>query len=175
MEGLLAIPASVQFMNYTIIAQLLLLLVVANGAPIITQNIFGDRFTQPLDCGIIFFDGRPLLGPTKTIRGIIFAVFTTALIAPLLGIFFVTGALFGLCTMLGDLVSSFIKRRLNINSSDSALGLDQGLEALLPVLIFRSQFALQAIDIFAIVGAFFLLEIVLSPLLYRLHIRNRPL
>jgi CDP-2,3-bis-(O-geranylgeranyl)-sn-glycerol synthase len=77
--------------------------------------------------------------------------------------------------MGGDLLASFIKRRLGITSSASALGLDQSLEALVPALVCRTPFAFQATDILIIVLAFFVLEIMLSRLLYRLHIRNRPL
>jgi CDP-2,3-bis-(O-geranylgeranyl)-sn-glycerol synthase len=77
--------------------------------------------------------------------------------------------------MGGDLISSYIKRRLGIKSSESALGLDQSLEALAPALVFRTSFAFEVADIVTVVLAFFVLEIGLSRILYRLHIRNRPL
>src|SRR5258705_6237913 len=43
------------------ILQLLVLMILANGTPIVAKKIFGPRFSFPLDAGTIFFDGRPLL------------------------------------------------------------------------------------------------------------------
>lgn len=157
-----------------IIGRCLFLLIVANSAPILARDLLGERGNWPIDRGIVYRDGRPLLGPTKTLRGILAAVCATGLAALPVDIDVITGALFGLCSMLGDLASSFIKRRLGLESSASVLGLDQGLEALCPLLVFRVRFDLQVADIVVISAAFFVLDLVLSPLLYRLHIRNRP-
>ena len=49
--------------------ELLLLLGVANSAPIAARRLLGDRWAAPLDFGLNFVDGRPLLGRGKTIRG----------------------------------------------------------------------------------------------------------
>jgi CDP-2,3-bis-(O-geranylgeranyl)-sn-glycerol synthase len=162
-------------MDITGILQALFLLLVANGMPILARNLLGAHLSHPVDCGINGPDGRSLLGPTKTIRGVLAALGGTACAAPLVGVSWETGTLFGLWTMLGDLGSSFLKRRLGVSSSESVLGLDQGVEALCPLLALGRQFAFQVADIFVIVAAFFVMEIVLSPLLYRLHIRDRPL
>ena len=85
------------------------------------------------------------------------------------------GVLLGLCAMGGDLLSSCIKRRLGIKSSARALGLDQSLEALVPVLVLQTSFAFQTVDIVIVVLAFFVLEIGLSRVLYCLHIRDQPM
>ncbi|MDH3598795.1 MAG: CDP-archaeol synthase [Candidatus Tectomicrobia bacterium] len=162
-------------MPYAVMGQILGLLLVANGAPIIARDLLGDRGHWPLDFGCVFFDGRPLLGPSKTIRGLVAAVGATGCAAPLLGYDFATGAYVGLLTMIGDLLSSFLKRRLGIASSDSALGLDQGLEALVPLLVLQEQWALRPSDMVAITAMFFVLDVALSRLLYKLHIRKRPL
>jgi CDP-2,3-bis-(O-geranylgeranyl)-sn-glycerol synthase len=77
--------------------------------------------------------------------------------------------------MGGDLLSSCLKRRLGITSGESALGLDQSLEALVPALVLRTSFAFQTVDIVIVVLAFFVLEIGLSRVLYHLHIRDRPM
>jgi CDP-2,3-bis-(O-geranylgeranyl)-sn-glycerol synthase len=76
--------------------------------------------------------------------------------------------------MLGDLTTSFIKRRLGLPPSSQALGLDQGLESLFPLLAVRSRLGLTAWDILAVVLAFFGLELLLSRLLFRAHLRDRP-
>ena len=161
--------------QYTIVGQLLVFLLVANGAPIIARNLLGSRGNWPVDCGRIFVDGRPLLGPSKTIRGLLAAVCASAIAALFFGVPAVIGALFGLYTMAGDLVASFLKRRLGLPSSRSALGLDQGLEALCPVLVLRQHWSLSLADIIAVVVVFFVLEIVVSRVLFKLHIRQQAL
>jgi len=157
------------------VGQFLFLLLVANGAPIIAQDIFQERLNYPLDGGRTFTDGRPLFGPTKTVRGLLAAGVATGCAARLVRRHGRTGVCIGLCAMGGDLVSSFIKRRCGVQSSDSALGLDQGLEALVPTVVFRGVFAFHAVDIAGIVLSFFGLAIGLSRVLYRLHLRTRPL
>jgi CDP-2,3-bis-(O-geranylgeranyl)-sn-glycerol synthase len=148
---------------------------VANGAPIIARDLLGKRGDWPLDLGWLFCDGRPLFGPSKTIRGVVAAVGATGCAALLFGDDFATGAYVGLLAMIGDLLSSFLKRRLGIASSDSALGLDQGLEALVPVLVMQRPWALSLSDMLAIIAIFFAVDVALSRLMYKLHIRDSPL
>jgi hypothetical protein len=52
-------------MHFFHILQLLALLTLANGTPIVAKKIFGPRFSFPVDAGTIFLDGRPLLGHRK--------------------------------------------------------------------------------------------------------------
>jgi CDP-2,3-bis-(O-geranylgeranyl)-sn-glycerol synthase len=161
-------------MQILIVLKLLILVTVANGAPVIAKRVLGDRLAWPLDGEARFVDGKPLFGTSKTIRGIVLAVLATSVAAPLLGLTLATGALIGLGAMGGDLLSSFIKRRLGLKPSSRATGLDQIPESLIPVLLCRQELALSAIDIAAVVILFFVGEIVLSRLLFQLRIRDRP-
>ncbi|MEK7207477.1 MAG: CDP-archaeol synthase [Pseudomonadota bacterium] len=154
--------------------KVLLLLGIANSAPLFGKKIFGASFRYPIDGGVKFLDGRPLLGPSKTIRGLALSIAVTALAAPLLGFDWVTGALLSAVSMLGDLVSSFVKRRLGLPSSSMALGLDQIPESLFPLLALKARLGLTAWDIAGVVLAFMVLELLLSRLLYGLHLRDRP-
>ena len=154
--------------------KLLFLLLVANGTPVIVSYLFGRRMDYPLDACIEAFDGQPLLGPSKTVRGLLSAVAVTALAAPVLGLTWQSGALFGLLAMCGDLVSSFVKRRLGMPSSSRALGLDQIPEALIPLWVFREDFGLSWAGVACLVAAFFVLELVLSRILFKLHVRKQP-
>jgi CDP-2,3-bis-(O-geranylgeranyl)-sn-glycerol synthase len=52
--------------------------------------------------------------------------------------------------------------------------LDVFPEAVLPVLTLQSVLGLDKWDIFLTTLIFFVFEASVSPLLYRLHIRNRP-
>ena len=61
----------------------------------------------PLDAGILLFDGRPVFGPSKTIRGVIASVVVTAIGGLFLGPNPEFGALVAGVAMAGDLLSSF--------------------------------------------------------------------
>ena len=156
------------------ILQLLVLITLANGAPIIAKKIFGPRFSFPLDAGTIFFDGRPLFGPSKTIRGILVSVLVTTASAPLIGLDLTIGAIVAGAAMAGDLFSSFVKRRLNYPPSSQALGFDQVPESLFPMLACRDALSLTIADIALGVGIFFIGALILSRFLFRAHLRDEP-
>lgn len=160
--------------NWMLSLQLLALLGVANGMPIMATELLQDRFRLPLDCGLILPDSEPLFGASKTFRGIILSVLCTSGAAVLLHMDWSTGAIIGATSMLGDLFSSFIKRRLHLPPHAQAFGLDQIPEALLPLLVVKAQFNLTILHIAGLMLAFVVLEVVLSWILFRLKIRDRP-
>lgn len=154
--------------------EILLLIIVANSTPVLIRKLFGKRFNTPLDGNLRWTDGYPLLGKSKTVRGLLGAVIATAAVAYSLGLGFVFGAIFGALAMLGDLLSSFLKRRQGLEASSRSLGLDQIPEALLPAVFAVLYFDLPWLDLVIVVAAFFVFVVVLSPLLFRLGIRRRP-
>lgn len=101
----------------------------ANATPVIAGGGF------PLDFGKMFVDGKPILGKNKTIRGFftglamgtavgfIESLFFSGSIffnyPPTIGFFLSLGALFG------DLIVSFVKRRLGFASGDLLPFFDQ--------------------------------------------------
>src|SRR5712664_3439518 len=107
------------------ILEMLLLLMLANGAPVIAKKLLENRFSYPMDARARFVDGNRLFGPSKTIRGIVLAVVATAAGATLMGLDGMLGALVGGTAMLGDLFSSFIKRRLGMAASSKSPSLAQ--------------------------------------------------
>ena len=161
-------------MHWVEIAQLLALITVANGAPIIAQDLFGKIGSQPLDMGWAWLDKRQLFGPAKTLRGVMFGVLCPCALASLLGMSWTVGLTAGLAAMAGDLLSSFVKRRLGLAASDRATGLDQIPESLLPTIACASSLQLSWLDVVATTTIFFGGEIILSKILYRLHFRTRP-
>ena len=160
--------------HFTSILQSLLLIVSANSAPVMAKLTFGRHFATPLDGGCLLPDGNPLFGASKTVRGIVCAVLATTLIGMMLGSGWRTGVWFGLLAMTGDLLSSFIKRRLKLPPSSRATGIDQIPEALLPLLGCRAGLGLSLVDVMLCVALFMVGEIYGSRLLYRLHLRDRP-
>ena len=153
---------------------LLLLIIVANGAPIVMWVLLGNRLKTAIDFGYVFVDGHPLFGKSKTWRGVVGAVLFTGVGAVILGYSLTTGVLVALYTMAGDLVSSFTKRRLGMAPSSMAPLIDQVPETLLPAVMLRQTFNLEMHSILILVGAFIIVELALSVVLYRLGIRNRP-
>lgn len=161
-------------MHPLLLAQLLILLTLANGAPVIAKKILGGRFAWPLDGGAKFFDGRRVFGISKTIRGVVLAIVAATLGAPIIGLPWKIGATVGIFAMIGDLCSSFVKRRMNRPPHSRAVGIDQIPESLFPLLACADTLSLTAADIALGVAAFFIGEIVLSRLLYKVHLRDRP-
>jgi CDP-diglyceride synthetase len=161
-------------MQPVLILQLLVLLMLANGTPLMAKRILGDRYSYPLDGNLSFVDGRPLFGRSKTIRGVVLAILVTTAGALLLGLGWRTGLVVGSSAMAGDLVSSFVKRRLNLPASSRASGLDQIPESLFPLLACSILLPLTAADIGVCVVVFFIGEVLLSRLLYAWRLRDRP-
>ncbi len=140
----------------------LLLIVIANAAPVLAAKLFRQRFTRALDLGCRLVDGQPILGPSKTWRGLLSSILLTSLAAWLLGYPALSGCWIALLSMLGDSCSSFIKRRLHRPSSSQFIGLDQIPESLLPAVVMAGQFGLDFGDVFWLVLIFSLVELSLA-------------
>lgn len=161
-------------MQSVLILKLVVLLLVANGAPVLASWALGKRFAFPLDCGFKLADGRPVFGASKTLRGVVLGSVVTAACAPWLRLDWETGALVGVGAMAGDLFSSFIKRRRGLPSSGKATGLDQIPEALFPLVACAFTLNLTVMDIIAGVLLFFLADVVLSVVFFKYGLRDRP-
>ena len=115
-----------------------------------------------------------LFGTSKTVRGILASLLVTSACAPLVGLEWTVGLIVAAASMTGDLFSSFVKRRLGLRSGGLAIGLDQIPESLFPLLAVGDALALTVWDVAAGVAVFLIGDILLSPLLQRLGIRDRP-
>jgi CDP-2,3-bis-(O-geranylgeranyl)-sn-glycerol synthase len=153
---------------------ILAVIVAANSAPILASRLFRHRWAAPLDRGRVLADGQPLFGPSKTWRGLAAALATSTAAAVVLGLGWPLGLLAGACAMLGDLYSSFVKRRLRLASSTRALGLDQIPESLFPLLACAPLLELDWIGVAVLTLAFTVLELLLSRLAFRLGLRRHP-
>jgi len=151
-------------MNVFLVAELTTLLVIANGVPVLVNLVAGCRWDRPLDGHLVLPDGQPLLGDSKTIRGFVAAIAVTAVLAPLFGMSLLAGASFGGLAMLGDLASSFVKRRLGFTSGHSAPLLDQLPETLLPLTVMRPVLGPTGMEMFVAVCLFVVIDLLLSSL-----------
>jgi len=90
-DGCLAVHKKSKWQYYSRVMrpvelQLLLLILAANGAPVLGAAVFGQRGNRPVDGGRVIWDGRPLFGRSKTWRGIALALIAVAVMAGLLGL-----------------------------------------------------------------------------------------
>ncbi|MGB8709816.1 MAG: CDP-archaeol synthase [Methyloceanibacter sp.] len=157
-----------------LIAKLLVLLTVANGTPVIAAKIFGNNSALPLDGNVTLSDGRPLFGSSKTLRGVLLSILLTTACAPLIGLDWKVGSVVALTAMIGDLFSSFVKRRLGMDNSSQFTGLDQIPESLLPLLVCMFLLPLTALDVVIATVIFFVGALIVSRILFKLNIRERP-
>jgi CDP-archaeol synthase len=157
-----------------LLAKLLFVVVITNGAPIIAENVLHAKWNTPVDFGLRLWDRQPLFGHSKTIRGIVAAVLAAIATTKLVGLSALVGISIGVGAMAGDLLSSFLKRRIGVPPSGMALGLDQIPEVLFPLLLVRSALDLKTSDILVLTVLFLLFELAISRVLFRLRIRNRP-
>lgn len=149
-------------MNTLHVAILVLLVVTANVAPVVISLLMGHRWNAPLDGGFRLPDQHPVLGPSKTIRGVFTSVLATGLLAPLFGFSSVTGAGFACLAMLGDICSSFIKRRLGIAPSHSVPLIDQLPESLLPLWFMQPIVGGTTAEILTAAAIFTIIDLFLS-------------
>jgi len=157
-----------------IILRSLILISAANGAPVLFARLLGTRFARPIDGGIVLRDGHPLLGRSKTWRGLAAAIVLAACAAALIDLPWQAGALTGASAMAGDCLSSFVKRRLALEASSMSLGLDQVPESLFPAVACSVYLPLSPGDVIAIVLVFSVGVLAMSRLFYAIGLRDRP-
>ena len=154
--------------------QLIFLIIVANGSPIIGRWIMNGFWEMPIDGGAVFIDGRPILGTSKTYRGLACSLVGTLLAGALMGWSWKISLIVSALAMVGDCLSSFVKRRFGYPSGAKALGLDQIPESLFPMLGMWNVLNLSALGLGLTVVIFVVAEQVLSSIGYKLHIRKHP-
>ncbi len=120
---------------------------VANGFAVFSKVV---RNRHPIDGGRLFRDGRPVLGPGKSWEGFIIGVVSGVCVGclqyltapvlldiieqhlilplelyPIVLVTILQGFLVAFGALIGDLIGSFTKRRLNISRGNTAPVLDQ--------------------------------------------------
>jgi len=84
------------------------------------------------------------------------------------------GALAAASAMAGDCLSSFVKRRMALESSSMSIGLDQVPESLFPAVACSAYLPLGPSDVIAIVLVFSVGVLAMSGLFYAVGLRDRP-
>lgn len=160
------------------IIKVILFLLWVNLLPAATKEICKERFKLPIDGGRLWFDHRPVFGTHKTVRGFIASLLGGLIFTKILGVPLWAAGSAALLAMAGDLLSSFIKRRFNIDEGTSVLGLDQLFESLFPALYLSLFLPLSLGKILVVVLCFMTIAHYGSSfwryILYRPSIENYP-
>ncbi len=147
----------------------------ANATPVVAKG------RRPIDGGLRFIDGRRLLGDGKTWEGLIAGLSAGALIGVLLAMILkepqivYIGLLSSTGALTGDIVASFIKRRVGLERGAPAPLLDQlnfyvGAIALLYIAGFT--ITLTMFVILAVISG--IAHLVANMIAYRLRLKNVP-
>jgi CDP-2,3-bis-(O-geranylgeranyl)-sn-glycerol synthase len=147
----------------------------ANATPVVLGG------GPPLDGGKKFIDGRRIFGDGKTVRGFVAGLAAGTIIGMIQGIakgplshYLSLGFLLALGALLGDLMGSFIKRRLGIERGGALPGLDQ-LGFVIIALLLASPVEVPSwqviVAIFLITPA---LHLATNFIAYKLGLKSRP-
>jgi CDP-2,3-bis-(O-geranylgeranyl)-sn-glycerol synthase len=104
---------------------------VGNAAPLVLRNLLQGKKLTPIDGGLSLKDGQRIFGENKSWEGFTAGVASGALVGLLYSMIFnniswvIIGFLMGLGAMSGDLLNSFVKRRLKIRPSEPFIPWDQ--------------------------------------------------
>ena len=159
----------------------------ANMAPVIVKNIF-NNLEFPIDFNKKI-KNKPIFGKNKTFRGLIFGVLFAVIIAYLQFLFYnnnlfvnisivnysdwlLIGLLMGFGTIFGDLVESFVKRRMNYESGKSFIPWDQ-MDFVIGALIFVYPIVKLSLDkIIIILLLSFILHIIANHIAFYTGVRR---
>lgn len=134
--------------------QALILLLAINFGPFLTLPLRRVLPKRPLDHHIRFIDGRPLLGSHKTLAGFVAGILFSGLVAGLLGVSIGVGLLAGLLGMIGDCISSFIKRRFQKPPGTNMPMVDHVFEAAFPLLFLHWVYAFTWLSMLTVMFLF---------------------
>lgn len=168
---------------------------IANVTPIIITKLpLLKEWNGPVDFGLQF-RGRPILGPHKTIRGLLVGTLAGLLVFMLqvqayesyswarevsgnldysqLSLWL--GVLLGFGALFGDLVKSFFKRQLNVVSGKSWFPFDQ-LDYIVGGLIFSSIVVLLSLKQYLLIAiVWFLIHLLSSYVGYLTKFKQDPI
>ncbi len=158
---------------------------VANAAPVVLRG------KTPIDMGQKMKDKNRIFGENKTIKGFLFAIaagtIVSALTALLLPQVFsqlsfnekiALGFLLSLGAMLGDLIGSFVKRRIGMQSGQESPIMDKILFAITALIvaypIYNGKIALGILDATIILILTYFLHIVFNRIAHAAKLKKVP-
>jgi len=150
----------------------------ANGAPV----IFGGG--RPIDGGRNFSDGKPIFGSHKTYRGLVSGILIGTVVgwaqdslAPNVGLpkgNVILGFVLSLGALIGDLIGSFVKRRLNLKPG-APLPVSDQIDFVLVALLLGSLVNPPTLeDALIILGLTVPIHLLINIAAYLLRLKKNP-
>ncbi len=156
-----------------IFIKILILLWSINLTPVLLAMLFEEKWDTPLDRGILFRDGKPLLGSHKTIRGAGGGIIAGVAVGFVLGVPLWTALWAGILSMSGDLLNSFLKRRVNMFDGADFPVMDQLFEGAFPLIVIVPAYSLSFAQSFWLIVVFIITAYVGAQFLTRV-LRTEP-
>lgn len=125
----------------------------------LVARLLGSRWAWPIDAGRRLRDGRPLLGPHKTWRGLVAGTLAGASLAVALGSTAWLGAGFALLSLAADAAWSCVKRRLRVAPGRELWVADALLESLVPLVLLAGPLSIGVPEILAVAATFAVLDV----------------
>jgi uncharacterized protein len=124
-------------------AKVLCLLLCINAVPSLLGLFLPRTLNVPLDNHRKFLDGYPVLGSHKTIAGVVSGILTGGVLGYIMGFSLILGLTAGFLGMLGDLFTSFLKRRFHLAEGTDLPLIDQAFQGGLPLLLLQGACSLS--------------------------------
>lgn len=173
----------IEFYNRIILALIYVLpAYIANATPVVSVKIIGR--STPLDRGLHAWDNKRILGDGKTVEGLVSGIIVGA--SSGIPAYFLTNVFRSIFeplalsagAMVGDILGSFIKRRIGLERGRPLPPIDQ-LGFLLSALFFSYMFyglpSWVSLDVFIILLIItFFLHIATNYVAYILRLKDRP-
>jgi len=146
----------------------------ANAIPVIAGG------GHPIDFNKNFFDGKPILGKNKTLRGFFAGLVVGTLVGFAESIWFGYSPFFGLIlslgALLGDLAGAFIKRRIGLAPGEMLPIIDQ-VDFILGAIVFSVIFSVQVFSwqlIMAVLVITIPMHLLTNFAAYKLGLKSNP-
>lgn len=117
---------------------------IANLAPALVKKV--NFLNYPVDFEATLNNKR-IFGSHKTYRGLFFGILSASLLSLIQGNGLIVGLILGSGTLFGDLVGSFIKRRINLKPGGKNLLVDE-LPGSFFALVFAFLFGVLTINLY---------------------------
>ena len=158
--------------------QIIVFILFVNFMPAAAKEIFDHRFSCPLDFGLRWFDKRPFFGSHKTIRGILAGLLGGSLFIMVWPFGLMVTVTATVLVLSGDVITSFLKRRLRYPAGKVVPIVDQFLEGALPLLFLLGQaevnFLPSIISFFIFIPTNYLGSLLWNYLIYKSSPPNSP-
>jgi CDP-2,3-bis-(O-geranylgeranyl)-sn-glycerol synthase len=147
----------------------------ANAIPVIAGG------GHPIDLGKKFFDGKPIFGANKTVRGFLFGLAVGTAVGLVESALFTEypilfGFLLSLGALFGDLAGAFVKRRLGLAPGDLLPVIDQ-VDFIIGAILFSFFLSLQFMSPELIIAVLIItppIHILTNFVAYKIGLKNHP-